>query len=53
MLNKEHKASEMSERFLEEFGKHELAIERYYDHMLAGYAVHTMMIYYAEIFSTD
>ena len=38
-LGKDEEAKAAAKEFLTEFGKHELAIERYYDHMMAKHAI--------------
>ena len=48
-----YKASEMAKEFLEDFGRRELEIERYYDHGLAAYAIQTMMITYTDYVYVD
>lgn len=38
-MGKDDEAKEAAKAFLSEFGKHELAMERYYDHMMSKHAI--------------
>ena len=41
-LGKDAEAKAFADQFLKEFGRYEVAIERYYDHMISTYALRSI-----------